>query len=236
MKKKILVALVIIAALCGLIFLISQTLLNFGRDLLTAPTPIIDHDHPLIDESFISGEPCEPPCWYGLIPGQSSFEDVNQVLSELEFMQPTSINILKSTSEYYGVEDIRIYFQCQYYSGIPSCGSLWLLGDTLHWIRHEIAYELSINEAVGIIGEPDLIILRGRRDRGCNVDFTWVEKGIIATHKGMSDTACAAVLEAKGGVPPDILISRIIYSAEDKPISCEQNCFEWQGMLDEVDD
>jgi hypothetical protein len=238
MKKKILIALVIIAALFGLAFLIFQMLLSFGRGLLIAPTPIIDHRHPLIDKSFISGEPCAPPCWYGLNPGQSSFEEVNQVLSELEFVSPSSINILESTSQYYRVEEIWIHFKCPYLSGRgnTSCGSLWVLGDTLHWIIYKVAYDLTIMEAVEVIGEPDLIICEERHNAGRNIEFIWSEKGITATHETLSNTACDIFDEAEGRVSSDLLISRLKYFDWDRTIICEENCFQWQGMLDDLGD
>ncbi len=35
---------------------------------------------PPLDTSLLTGEPCEPPCWQGLIPGVSTEEEVNDFL------------------------------------------------------------------------------------------------------------------------------------------------------------
>jgi hypothetical protein len=43
-------------------------------------------------QSFLSDEPCAAPCWYGLVPGESSKADVLRVLAELPFVDMSTIS------------------------------------------------------------------------------------------------------------------------------------------------
>ena len=46
---------------------------------------------PPLDTSLLSGEPCEPPCWQGLTPGQSTEEDVVEFMRATRFVDTRSV-------------------------------------------------------------------------------------------------------------------------------------------------
>jgi len=41
---------------------------------------------PLVAEGLVTGEPCAPPCWQGLVPGSSTEDDVRRFLSGSEYV------------------------------------------------------------------------------------------------------------------------------------------------------
>lgn len=46
------------------------------------PTPQIRSDKYLADTSLLSGEPCGPPCWRGITPGETSWNDAIVILED----------------------------------------------------------------------------------------------------------------------------------------------------------
>ena len=46
---------------------------------------------PPLDTSFLTGEPCEPPCWQGLTPGESTEEDVGEFIRATRFVDTRTI-------------------------------------------------------------------------------------------------------------------------------------------------
>jgi hypothetical protein len=47
---------------------------------------------PPADMSLLTGEPCEPPCWQGLIPGQSTEQELVVLLDASEQVDPRSVH------------------------------------------------------------------------------------------------------------------------------------------------
>ena len=46
---------------------------------------------PPLDMSLLTGEPCEPPCWQGLSPGESTEEDVAEFIRTTRFVDTRTI-------------------------------------------------------------------------------------------------------------------------------------------------
>ncbi|HUW96302.1 MAG TPA: hypothetical protein VMW58_10995 [Anaerolineae bacterium] len=46
---------------------------------------------PPLDTSLLTGEPCEPPCWQGLVPGVSTVREVEGVLAGSEYVKQDSV-------------------------------------------------------------------------------------------------------------------------------------------------
>jgi hypothetical protein len=47
-----------------------------------APTPPLRNDKYLHDDSFVSDDPCGPPCWRGITPGETSWEEALQIIND----------------------------------------------------------------------------------------------------------------------------------------------------------
>jgi len=44
-----------------------------------------------VDRSLLTGEPCAPPCWQGLTPGESTLEDVSEFMRTSGFVSPLTV-------------------------------------------------------------------------------------------------------------------------------------------------
>ncbi len=59
--------------------------------IVVASCSTLATDDPLADHSFLTQQPCASPCWYELEPNKSSFDEVYATLSNLPFVDPTTI-------------------------------------------------------------------------------------------------------------------------------------------------
>src|SRR3990172_586921 len=59
----------------------------------------------LVDKSLLTGEPCAPPCWYGITPGTTSETEALDIVNGLEFINPGTINLNR------GVRGGVVYWQ-----------------------------------------------------------------------------------------------------------------------------
>ena len=59
--------------------------------LLIAATSHGCGEPPPLDTSLLTGDPCEPPCWQGLIPGESTEEEVNQFVRTSELVDQATV-------------------------------------------------------------------------------------------------------------------------------------------------
>jgi hypothetical protein len=57
------------------------------------PAPVVP------DNSLLTGKPCSPPCWQGLIPGKSTLDEVDIFLKESDFVNKDSVERFGSKSK-----------------------------------------------------------------------------------------------------------------------------------------
>ncbi len=74
--------------------------------LLIAATSHGCGEPPPLDMSLLTGEPCEPPCWQGLIPGESTEEDVAEFMSTTRFVDTRSVRRGSYTRSTRGGEEV----------------------------------------------------------------------------------------------------------------------------------
>jgi hypothetical protein len=48
-------------------------------------------EQPPVDASLLTGEPCEPPCWQGLTPGESTENEVVEFIRATKYVDPRTI-------------------------------------------------------------------------------------------------------------------------------------------------
>ena len=76
-------------------------------------------DDPRVDRSFVTGQPCDAPCWYELRLGESTIDDIRATLLQLPFVDQSTLfewNIGTDGSK------LGFYFDCVYYDSPGSCG------------------------------------------------------------------------------------------------------------------
>lgn len=130
-----------ILLLVGLVFLIAAC----------APTPQLRSDRLLQDDSFISGEePCAAPCWRGIIPGETSWNDALTIIGDdttLASLQTRTDETTKQIGAAWAQKD-----------GDNCCQMFSQDGETVSFIVAQTTPRVRFGEVVEKHGEPSYII------------------------------------------------------------------------------
>lgn len=192
-------------------------------------------DDPLVDHSFLTGEPCAPPCWYRLELDKSSEEEVHTTLEGLAFIDQDSIRETKFA--WLGDPNAKeIHYGCSHPRD-KSCGGAQFANDRLKLLWMTVGYNLSFEMAVEKLGFPDYVDYGPYHPEvgGCVIDLNWPEKGITlqSLNRG-SDTSCQALRDGRG-VDPNISVKTIYYGTSEvfgpEPGGC-CNRIPWPGFVE----
>jgi hypothetical protein len=66
--------------------------------------PYYQEDLLNVDKSLITGDPCSPPCWHQLVPGESTEEEALEILQDLPFVDENTIEL----QSWYGGSNMRL--------------------------------------------------------------------------------------------------------------------------------
>jgi hypothetical protein len=197
-----------------LIFILSLTscsTVDQNKNMVTNPTEM--------DKSWLTGEPCKAPCWYGIIPGISSKNDVLEKIKPLTFINPQKTGMRQGSSwdgkpeEYidlYGVNPPeRTYI-------------ITLKQDKVDTIRIYPNYQISMDEAVKRIGEPDFIHTNPTDEtaRACILDVYWRKQQLLIGYQeeehffGGFDL-CTFVNKHDGKIPQNLIVDGILYDSKE---------------------
>jgi hypothetical protein len=131
-----------------------------------------------VDRSFVSGQPCEAPCWYGLELGKASFEEIRTTLSSLPFINSEGIREYESNSS----GEMSFITNCVYSSPDEDC--IWIetsADGTLRQITLKIYYPLTLESAIRQLGKPSYYIsdpISGKD--ACTIHVYWPNASISA--------------------------------------------------------
>ena len=209
-----------------------QTLFEFGH-----PTPTtIPVD--LQDWSWLVGNPCSPPCWYGLVPDVSKEEEVIDVLTSLPFVyhEEIEIDVIGQhdalTGESIDAKQIRI-------NKINDKSIRAVIGDgVLKIIEFGLNFDITITEVVDYLGTPDLIrMVPDFNNNYCEVEFYWLDTQLISISKIIGNGWKEKCMQIESGGPVDrnMLISRIsiIYQNWIIAMMERNSASPWPGFTDE---
>lgn len=197
-----------------------------------------DKEPEIADRSFLLGEPCEAPCWYNLIPGQSTESEVNEVLAELPFVDQDYTRRWEYEGDYDGdsdfQKDMSIHFNCVEGDEVPPCGHIDLDDGIVHVISHEIFYQLTLEQVIEKLGPPDYVVygLYPPHGDGCLVDLEWLEQGITVRIVDRPRVQLCLDIDQQIPFEPTIQVTSISYSSKQAQIPnlCEiRNCIPWPG-------
>lgn len=129
-----------------------------------------------VDTSLRSGEPCAPPCWQGLVPGESTDKDVMETLEGLPFVRQDSI-LRRDWSGDSEWETIEWHSSVSLAYG--SVGNARLNPeDKVAWIGFELEYELTLQELIGILGKPDMFTVLYNPPDCHETWIVWLDDGL----------------------------------------------------------
>lgn len=188
-----------------------------------SPIPATIANSPLpeeMDKSPFSGIPCAAPCWYGLEIGVSSENDVNSTLATLTFINQETIRRYRSSMP--GIDGsygagLDVIANCRNNSNI--CLEMSIVSDVLTRIFVKLNYQITQDEAIGYLGEPDLV---GYGNLGsekviCEVYLVWSGSRLVLASRfedlEQAEKYCYIVGD-EGKAPSSLLILEARYLSE----------------------
>ena len=191
------------------------------RDEAVQVTPTATHlpsglrdDRLLHDRSLITGEPCAPPCWRGITPGVTRWDDALAILED----DPTLGDLQFETTG----RDAHVYFVYFAEPGGGETSNFLVSPDakTVAMTYLMLAPEMTVGELIEAHGEPTYAVRDLRIE-----DFT----NLIYPEKQM--VVSAFVTGQRGTLSDSSEIVRLIYArAADMDVLMEiSSLHEWEG-------
>jgi len=109
---------------------------------------------PPLDRSLLTGEPCEPPCWQGLTPGESTLEEVNAWMRTSGFVNTRTVyrsSLRRAGGERVGVS---IYWDSTA-GGVGPGNHFTIHGDVLEDITIRPDYPITLEQIFERYGPPE---------------------------------------------------------------------------------
>jgi hypothetical protein len=140
-------------------------------------------EDPRVDRSFVTGQPCEAPCWYGLRVGESTLDDIRKTLPQLPFADADKIH--EQPTGAFGPNEKWFTVPCVYSEKLESCAELETLPDgILRRIIIHIDYDLPLRLVIQKLGNPEYYTANPLPDKDiCSLGIYWPQKNIVATVK-----------------------------------------------------
>lgn len=200
------------------------------------PTPPITYDLKEIaegfelgepDKTFITGEPCEAPCYHGIELLITTGEETASILETLDFVDKESIytidNIYKEGSFF-------IYYHCGD-ENAENCGYVGVSSyDLVTSIGSKIFYRLSLGEVVEKFGKPSFSYKNAmyRGENVCQIVVYYVDNNFAIEIIEDGDKGVCEDFSTTGKLAPELQIDWVYYNFIDEEIA--DNMIKWQGL------
>lgn len=192
-------------------------------------------DSNTIDQSWLTGEPCDAPCWYSLEPGQSSLDDVIAVAKKLSFIDQNSMNLNKMELSRDQITQ-SLGFDCKS-PALEFCVGMFFSGNTLSTIFLMPNYQITFDQAVEKIGyPPDGYIMShfSPETIGCRVTLLWVKRQMSIEYSNrLFNGKDTCNLTQHGKFPKGISVYTVTYMLPSKMkiFTEEQSYTAWNGFV-----
>lgn len=184
--------------------------------------------HPeLVDQNWLSGNPCLAPCWHGLEVGRSTEQKSIDIVKQLTFVDGGN----------YIARENSVSFPCRAHPEMY-CVSMEFKGNVLVLLSLYVNYRVTIEEIVKKLGPPDVFFYYRRNPEGpgCDIYLFWEKQQRRLTIYDR-DHVCESLFQKDGKFPRNLyalLIVHYMTSAEmKKGIENLQHDFQsipWNGF------
>jgi hypothetical protein len=181
----------------------------------------------LVDRSFITGEPCEAPCWYNIQLAATTETEVKSVLAILPFIDPASI---ETNQDLYDPSAKMISFNCRYKTE-QNCGFVGVSGlGLVTGMGHEIAYDLPLSEVINRYNSPEYIFYNAYygSDDKCQLALYWPKKNIAVEIVQPKEAALCESLKAGESLDGNMQINWVYYAILDEDGG--EGTRDWPGL------
>lgn len=164
---------------------------------------------------FLTGEICDPPCWYGLDIDISSKEEALSTLEQLPFIDSTRIHEYESYLFNNGPLATDVVYNCVRSNKYP-CGILVFYDSKLTKNSITVKFELTLETTVERLGTPDHLICFWPSPYGsCEITVTWIEKGAAEIlHDKNKYNECESIIDGNK-LSSNILVDTILYASRE---------------------
>lgn len=114
------------------------------------PVPNLRNEKFLKDDSLLSSEPCDAPCWRGITPGVTSWSEALTVIEDA----PDLDNPETQQAE----NGPQIGAQWKQTDGDPCCQMFSEDGETVSLILLQLAPDTTVGQVIAARGEPEYVI------------------------------------------------------------------------------
>ena len=189
---------------------------------------LLRYDDPLSDHSFVTDEPCDAPCWYGLELDQSNLQEIIATLSELSFVDANSVytytRAWRDDNNATG-----IHFRCLH-PAVENCGTLVVSGDRFKFLGIIVGFPLTLETVVSKLGPPDYIYCDGIIDtRGYVLTLYWPEQNMEVRSRNLGVDNIYRDVKVGKKISPDLLVTEINYMVQDGFGTLVEQ-FPWPGF------
>jgi hypothetical protein len=116
---------------------------------------------PPLDTSLLTGEPCEPPCWQGLTPGESTLQDVNEFTATSRFVDTRTVSRSSHTRLTQDGEEVaRVSISWRSSAGLRQCNHFFTEDGVLTHITICHDFGLPLGSLIDRYGPPEKYIAR----------------------------------------------------------------------------
>jgi hypothetical protein len=205
--------------------------------------PELKLDSSEIDDSWRTGQPCPAPCWYGLVPGSSSIDEVFEKTIGLTFID--SQNLKEDEYQRWNGESMEliktINLPCHNLPNV-SCVLVRSKGNPILEIVQFPHYSVTFIEFVEEFGTPDGFIAEPTSVEGkeCSITLLWKSRQTrIESFKEVSffpfgKDLCIEIRKNGNRIPPDLIVNRIIFMEENltNELIAREGFSQWVGFED----
>ncbi|QPC81445.1 hypothetical protein G4Y79_17335 [Phototrophicus methaneseepsis] len=110
------------------------------------PPPELRNPEFLTDDSLLTGEPCEAPCWRGIVPGETSWRDARIIVEDDPQLVEPTVNETEDGGQVLVFQDDDGPQCCQVYTQD---------GETVTQILTLLAPNITLGEVIERYGEPE---------------------------------------------------------------------------------
>ena len=179
-----------------------------------APPPVLRNEKLLNDDSLLTGEPCEAPCWRGITPGETAW---SEALTTLEDQDDLVLDPVQEDQE-----SDAIGVQWKQTDGDVCCQMISEDGETVSLIFLQTAPDMTVGELIEAHEAPTYAIGNPVTDDQAVVLLVYPEKQMVVL---------GFVPGAEGELEEDSEIIGVWYiTAETMELFTQtNNLHEWEG-------
>ncbi len=184
----------------------------------------------LTDRSWLTGQPCRVPCWFGLTVGTSSMSTAREKVNELTFIDSNTVLVKGSTLTLHCKQPEQAL-----------CTHLFFENDRLIKIWMNVNFSISLQETVDNIGPPDFLSYKPipptkKAIRDCFLELFWIDRQMTIRYYDYGDNDMCNVIKEAGNKPkPDLPVQEVWYLLPEEffDMNVDDGYYPWTGFAED---